>query len=166
MTPTAGFKSGIYRQRGFWLRYFLEQTLVFGLLSLSICSAHAQIEVPSPYHLAHLRGIFVDAKGNPIPDAAVTLDRDDKTLYSTRTDRSGKFEIKHVSGRYRLHINMKGYSTVSRDVIVGLEALTYLHGSTLYIIAGPGACTDDCSSVFTSENRFDQAIRKNTRHDY
>jgi Carboxypeptidase regulatory-like domain len=139
---------------------------IAALILATAASAHAQIEVDPPYHLSHLRGIFVDAKGNPIPDAAVTLDRDDKTLYSTRTDRSGKFEIKHASGRYWLHINMKGYSTVGRDVIIGVEMLTYLHGSTLYVIAGPGACTDDCSSVFTSKSRFDQAIRKNTRHGY
>jgi Carboxypeptidase regulatory-like domain len=129
-------------------------------------SARAQIEVPSPYHLAHLRGVFVDAKGNAIPDAAVTLDRNDKTLYSIKTDRTGKFEIKHISGRYRLHINMKGYSTVDREVVVGVEAVTYLHGTTLYVIAGPGACSDDCSSVFTSKGKFDQAIRRNTRQNY
>ncbi len=128
--------------------------------------AQAQIAVPAPYHLAHLRGVFVDAKGNPIPDAAVTLDQDDKVLYSTKTDRAGKFEIKHVSGRYWLHVNKKGYSTVGREVIVGVEALTYLHSATLYVIAGPGACSDDCSSVFTSKSKFNQAIRRNTTGHY
>ena len=128
--------------------------------------AQAQIAAPAPYHLAHLRGVFVDAKGNPIPDAAVTLDQDDKVLYSTKTDRAGKFEIKHVSGRYWLHVNKKGYSTVGREVIVGVEALTYLHSATLYVIAGPGACSDDCSSVFTSKSKFNQAIRRNTTGHY
>ena len=127
--------------------------------------AYAQIEAPRPYHLAYVRGVFVDAKGNPIQGAAVTLDKDDKVMYSTRTDRAGRFEIKHVSGRYRLHVDMKGYSTVDRQVIVGLEAETYLHGSTLYMIAGPGACTDDCSKVFTSRGKFDEAIRENTRRN-
>lgn len=126
----------------------------------------AQILAPAPYHLAHLRGLFVDAKGNPIPDAAVTLDQNDNARYTTKTDQVGKFEIKHASGRYRLHINMKGYSTVDREVIVGVEALTYLRGTTLYVIAGPGACSDDCSSVFTSRGKFNQAIRRNSRRSY
>jgi hypothetical protein len=108
--------------------------------------------------------VFVDARGNPIPGAAVTLDQDGKVRYSTRTDRAGKFEIKHATGRYTLHVNKMGYSTVGREVIVGVEALTYLHGGTLYVIAGPGACSDDCSSVFTSKSKFDQAIRRNTGH--
>jgi hypothetical protein len=124
---------------------------------------HSQITGPAPYHLPHLRGVFVDSKGNPIPDAAVTLDQDDKVRYSTKTDRAGRFAIKHVSGHYLLHINKIGYSTVNREVVVG-EALTYLHSGTLYMIAGPGACSDDCSSVFTSKSKFDHAIRRNTGH--
>jgi hypothetical protein len=128
-------------------------------------AAQAQIAAPRPYHLAHVRGVFVDAKGNPIPGAAITLAKDDKVMYSTRTDRAGRFEIKHVTGRYRLHLDRTGYAMVDRQVIVGLEAATYLHGSTLYMIAGPGACSDDCSKVFTSKGKFDQAIRENTRHN-
>ncbi|MGB6742897.1 MAG: carboxypeptidase-like regulatory domain-containing protein [Terracidiphilus sp.] len=128
-------------------------------------AAQAQIEVPGPYHLAHVRGVFVDAKGNPIPGAAVTLDQDDNVLYSTKTDRAGRFEIKHASGLYWLHVNMKGYSPVGREVIVGVEALMYLHSETLYVIAGPGACSDDCSSVFTSKSKFNQAILRNTGHN-
>jgi hypothetical protein len=161
----------INQQRGFWLRCFLgaAPALRYILMSAAMVSvvtvpALAQIATPAPYHLAHLRGVFVDAKGNPIEDAAVTLDRDDRTLDSTRTDRTGKFEIKHASGRYWLRINKKGYAPVDREVIVGVEAMTYLHGETLYIIAGPGACSDDCSAVFTSKGKFEQAIRRNTGH--
>jgi Carboxypeptidase regulatory-like domain len=125
-------------------------------------AARAQISADPPYHLSHLRGMFVDAKGKPIPGAAVTLDQDDKVKYSTQTDRSGRFEIKHVIGHFWLHVDKKGYSTVGRQVVVGLEALTYLRGSTLYMIAGPGACTDDCSKVFTSKDKFEDAIRRST----
>jgi hypothetical protein len=167
MTPTAGVNFGIHRQRGFWLRYFLEcKTGIAGILLLmaSAMMAAAQIEAPKPYHLAHLRGFFMDAKGHPIPGAAVTLDKDDKVIYSTQTNTAGRFEIKHVSGRFWLHVHMKGYSMVGREVIVGVEALTYLRGETLYIIAGPGACSDDCSSVFTSRSQFDHAVRRNAGH--
>ena len=127
-------------------------------------AAHPQLEGPGPYHLAHLHGVFVDAKGNPIPGAAVTLiDRDNKVKSSTTTDRSGKFQIKHISGHYWLHVKTPGYSVVNREVVVG-EAVTYLHGATLYVIAGPGACSDDCSTVFTSRTQFEHAIRRNTGH--
>jgi len=143
----------------------IQKILAIAVSALAMAAAaQAQIAAPAPYHLAHMRGVFMDAKGNPIPDAAVTLDQNDKVLYSTKTDRAGRFEIKHVSGRYWLHINMKGYSTVDREVIVGVEALTYLHSETLYVIAGPGACSDDCSSVFTSKSKFDQAIHRNAGH--
>ena len=143
--------------------YIRKLLAIAALLLATAAAAHAQIEAPVPYHLPHVRGVFVDAKGNPIEGAAVTLDRDDKVRYSTKTDRAGRFAIKHASGRYRLHVNMKGYSTDEREVVVG-EALTYLHSGTLYMIAGPGACSDDCSSVFTSKSKFDRAIRRNTGH--
>jgi hypothetical protein len=103
--------------------------------------------------------VFVDAKGKPIPGAAVTLDQDNQVKFSTRTDRAGRFEIKHAAGRFWLHLHENGYAPVDRQVIVGIEAVSYLHGSTLYMIAGPGACTDDCSKVFTRKDRFQQAIR-------
>lgn len=144
----------------------IHKTLALAASVLAMAAAaHAQVAAPAPYHLARVRGVFVDAKGNPIPGAAVTLDQNDKALYSTKTDRAGKFEIKHASGRYWLHINMKGYSTVNREVIVGVETLMYLHSEPLYVIAGPGACSDDCSSVFTSRSKFDQAISRNTGHN-
>jgi hypothetical protein len=45
-----------------------------------------------------------------------------------------------------------------------LETLTLLRSNTLYVIAGPGACTDDCSSVFTSKSDFERTIRRNTSY--
>jgi hypothetical protein len=133
-------------------------------VSLLCAAAHAQLDIPGPMHLAHLRGVYVNAKGAPIQGADVTLARDDKVIYSTKTDAAGRFAFKRVSGHFWLHIDMKGHSPVKREIIVGVEALTYLHSSTLYVIAGPGACSDDCSSVFTNREKFNEAIRRNTGH--
>jgi hypothetical protein len=162
MIERASRDFGFHPQRSFWLRCFLDFSCLLFVAWLGTVEARAQISVDPPYHVAHLRGLFVDAKGNPIPDAEVTLDRGDKAIYSTHTDGSGKFAIKHVSGRYGLRVQKKGYAKLNRQVIVGLEAETYLRGSTLYMIAGPGACMDDCSSVFTSKSKFKQAIREYT----
>jgi hypothetical protein len=135
--------------------------LVAALAALGAIAARAQLDLPGPMHLAHLHGVFVNEKGDPIPGAAVTLERDQKVLYSTKTDAAGKFVFKHVSGHYWLHVNANGYSQLNREVIVGLEALTYLRPDTLYVIAGPGACTDDCCTVLKSRDEFDKAIRRN-----
>jgi hypothetical protein len=146
------------------MKAILKLLVITSLLIPMAAAAHTQLEGPGPYHLAHLHGVFVDAKGNPIQGAAVTLvDRDNKIRSSTTTDRSGRFALKHVSGHYWLRLKSPGYSVVNREVVVG-EAVTYLHGATLYMIAGPGACTDDCSSVFTSRRDFEHAIRRNTGH--
>jgi hypothetical protein len=130
------------------------------LLALG-AGASGQVAASTPFHVSHLRGVYVDGKGNPIAGAAVTLHQDDKVKFSTRTDRAGRFEIKRVTGRFQLHVDMKGQSPVSRQVVVGIEAEIYLHGATLYVIAGPAACSDDCSKVFTSKDKFEKALREN-----
>jgi hypothetical protein len=140
--------------------------LIASLVVFGAVAAHAQLDLPGPMHLAHLHGIFVTEKGDPIQGAAVTLERDQKVMYSTKTDTSGRFAFKHVSGHYWLHLNAKGFSQLNREVIVGLEALTYLRADTLYVIAGPGACTDDCCTVLRSRDEFDKAIRRNKGQTY
>ena len=42
--------------------------------------------------------------------------------------------------------------------------LTTLERKKLYVILGPGACQDACSSVFTSKREFDRAIREKNKH--
>lgn len=157
MRDRANRDFGFHRQRSFWLRCFLGGAVLLALGP----GASGQVAGPAPFHVSHLRGVYVDGRGNPIAGAAVTLVQDDKVKYSARTDRAGRFEIKHATGRFQLHVDMKGQSPVSRQVLVGIEAETYLHGAMLYVIAGPAACSDDCSKVFTSKDKFEKALREN-----
>ena len=140
--------------------------LVAALGWAAATGAHAQLDTPGPMHLARVHGVYVDAKGHPIPGAEVTLQQNDRIAYTTKTDGAGKFAFRHATGHYRLRAHMNGYSQLDRDVIVGLDAVMYLRNETLYVIAGPGACTDDCSSVFTNKSQFEKAIRRNARNPY
>ena len=163
---TAGVSAGISRQRGRWLRCFLGKACFAATLYLAapgfLC---AKVEPAAPLHLWRIHGLFVNPAGRPIENVEVALVRDGNTRYTTKTDASGRFAFDHVYGRYSLHIEKsKDYSQLSREVIVG-EAATVLRGNTLYVIAGPGACTDDCSSVFTSKSDFEKAVRRNTEHN-
>jgi len=165
MTLARNERVEISKQRGFWLRCFLGQaSLVVALGLLASAVAWAKVEPPGPLHLWRLHGFFMDPAGKPIGNVEVTLVRDGTTHYKTKTDASGGFEFDHVYGRYSLHIEKsKDYSQLSREVIVG-EAATLLRGNSLYVIAGPGACTDDCSSVFTNKSDFEKDIRRNIGH--
>lgn len=125
-------------------------------------SAHAQPEGPAPFHVAHLRGVVVDEKGKAVPGVDVTLVRNEKILYTTKTDKAGRFNFDHISGAYWLRMKPAGYSTVNREVIVGVEALMYLRKTAMYVILGPGACTDDCATVLTDRDKFEKAIRRNS----
>lgn len=117
-------------------------------------------------HLWRLHGFYMNPAGKPIENVEIILVRDGVVRFKTRTDAAGRFAFDHVSGRYRLQIEKAtNHSLLSREVVVGLETATVLKRNTLYVIAGPGACTDDCSSVFTNKGDFDKAVRRNTGHD-
>ncbi len=158
-------QDGIPRQRGFWLRCFLGRFwVVMAMCLVATGLSWGRVEVPGPIHLWRIHGFYMNPAGKPIENAEVTLLRDEKVAYSTRTDGSGKFAFEHVTGRYWLHIKAPNYSGLSREVLVGLETATVLRRNTLYVIAGPRACTDDCSSIYSSRSEFDRAVRRNTRH--
>jgi hypothetical protein len=115
--------------------------------------------------LWRIHGFFVNPFGKPIENVEVTLMRDGAVSYQTKTDGAGRFAFDHVYGRYSLHIEKSNdYSQLSREVIVG-EAATVLRSNTLYVIAGPSACTDDCSSVYTKKGDFEKVVRRNTEHN-
>jgi hypothetical protein len=166
MRTAASDKVGISKQRGFWLRCFLGQLTTVLMIWFALCGVScAQVEMPGPFHLSHLQGIVVTQSGSPVGHAEVTLVQDGKSVYSMRTDANGRFKFKDVTGRYVLQMHVPGYSIVSREVNVGFEIVTALEGNRLYVILGPGACSDDCSSVFTSKREFNQALRRMTGHN-
>jgi len=165
MTLAMSEKAGISKQRGFWLRCFLGRAaFATAILLGASLIAWAKVEPPGPLHLWRLHGFYMNAAGKPIENAEVTLVRDGTVRYTTKTDAAGTFGFDHVYGRYSLHIEKSSdYSQLSRDVVVG-EAATLLRSNKLYVIAGPGACTDDCSSVFTNKSDYERAVRRNIAH--
>ena len=155
-----GLRMSNQGQRGFWLRCFL------GAAGFVVAlAAAAQPDAPKPIHMVHLRGVVVNPKGQPVQNADVSLLRDDKIAYSTHTDGAGRFDFEHAFGHYQFRVKTPDYSVAARDVVVEFE-FSAVTRKKLYVILGPGACSDDCSSVFTSKGPFDRAIRRNTQHSY
>jgi hypothetical protein len=151
------------RQRGFQLRCFLGAVMMLAALAGGPGVLGAQVEMPGPIHLVHVDGVVVNTAGKPIAGAEVTLVRDDKIVYKTQTSGSGEFSFEHVSGRYMLRIARTDSSPTAREIVVGDELVTRFERKKLYVIAGPGACEDECSTVYTSKHDFDQAMKKMSR---
>ncbi len=148
----------------------IRKILMIGSL-IAVCLAAArpswsQLEPQGPIQLWRLHGVFVTPEGKPLGNVKVTLVRDGKVAYETRTDASGRFAFDHLYGRYWLHIDKSEFSQLNREVAIGMEVQTILLPKTLYVIAGPGACADDCASVFTSKSEFERRIRQNSAQHY
>jgi hypothetical protein len=128
----------------------------------------AQLTPEGPLHVAHIRGVVVDSHGKPVIDAKVTLARGEgqEVLHETATDNSGSFRFDHVSGQYLLHVGRTENAGASREVIVEEILPILMLKNTIYVIAGPGACTDDCSSVFSSKTEFDHVLKRNNGQHY
>jgi len=162
MRPALNARAGIFRQRGFWLRCFLGWIQLFVLACAGLCGvAHTQqLDVDTPLRLARAEGFVTDSHGKPVTNVEVTLVRDNKVQMSTRTDHAGAFHFDHAEGSYLLRVARTENAPAAQQIVVRAELGTLLERKKLYIVLGPGACADECSSVYTSKQEFDHAIRK------
>lgn len=164
MTFAASVKIGIPKQRGFWLRYFVSAAVFSILLFMARGVLHAQIDVESPIRVAHVEGFVVNSSGEPVANAEITLVRDDKVMHRTQTDQSGAFAMGGASGNYWFHVSRTDAAPAGRQIVVTDEVVTSLRHNKIYVVLGPGACMDECSSVSTNKRDFDRAVRKRTKH--
>jgi hypothetical protein len=156
---------GISRQRGFWLRYFLSAAILLFLLA-GTTGLYGQIDIPGAERLSHVSGVVVDPVGHPVANLKVSLVRDDKSVYETKTDASGRFQFEHISaGPFTFRIARSKFAPAAQQIVVTDEVVTYLERKKLYVILGPAQCQDACSAVLTNKREFDKALRRN-RHEH
>jgi hypothetical protein len=164
MTFEACERTGISKQRGYRLRCFLGRAFLLASLLVAISgAAFAQVEGPSPIRLVRVEGVVVNSDGKPAANLEVTLSKEDKVIFSTHTGPSGDFRFDRVSGSFVLKVARSEYAPAARAVIVRDELVAFLQRKKLYVVLGPGACADACSSVLTSKQEFDHIIRKKSR---
>jgi hypothetical protein len=152
------------RPAGPRLRCFLSGAFFIWLCLAGANSLSGQVDSPGPERLSHVEGYVVSPVGHPVADVDVTLVRDDKVSYQTKTDKSGEFRFDHVSGQYTFRVARSEYAPAIREIVVTDEVVTALERKKLYVILGPGACADACSAVLTSKREFDRAIRARSKH--
>ena len=165
MTFAIRGKIGISRQRGFWLRCFLSTAILAVLLPFGTCDVlHAQIVVEPPLRVSHVQGFVVNSSGEPVLNAEITLVRDEKVMLRTQTDQSGAFALDGASGDYWFHVSRTAAAPAGRQIVVTNEIVTSLRHNKIYVVLGPGACMDECSSVSTNKREFSRAVRKKQQH--
>jgi len=145
----------------------LGQTLAILLLGAALATRlHGQVAVEGPIRLSRVQGYVVDSNGKPAPNLEATLSRDETVVYRTHTGPSGAFRFDHASGRLWFRVARSKDAPAAREIVVQPEIATLLARRKLYVVLGPGACADECSSVYTSRESFDRAIRRLTGHNY
>ena len=151
------------KQRGFWLRCFLGGAFWIWLCLPGSKSLNAQVDIPRPERLSHVEGYVVNPVGRPVADVEVTLVRDEKVAFQTKTDQAGGFRFDRVSGDFTFRVARSEYAPASREIVVTDEIVTALERKKLYVILGPGACADACSAVLTNKREFDRAVQENKK---
>ena len=157
-------RPSLARLAGLWLRCFLGGALWIWICLACATSVNAQVDIPGPERLSHVAGYVVNPDGRPVADLEVTLAQGEKVAYQTRTDKSGEFRFDRVTGQFTFRVARSEYSAAMREILVTDEVVTALERKKLYVILGPGACKDACSTVLTNKREFDRAIRERNKH--
>jgi Carboxypeptidase regulatory-like domain len=146
------------------LRCFWGRTLHIALFSVvACCASHAQLETAGPIRLSSVEGLVVNSWGKPVANLEVTLSQDGKVALKTHTDQAGAFQFDHASGDYLFQVTRSEYAPAARQIVARMELVTLMERKKLYVILGPGACMDACSSVLTSKQEFERSLRKLNR---
>jgi hypothetical protein len=76
----------------------------------------------------NITGTVVDSSGAALPNAQITItDLDRGSVYHVQTSSDGNFSQTHLlAGRYRVVVENAGFSTLSENAIVGVDATTQL----------------------------------------
>jgi len=164
MSNSMGIVKGVQPQRGFWLRCFLGGVIWTALILAAPVGWSAPIDIPGPEHLTHVEGLVVNSSGHAMADLEVTLVKDDKVAFQTRTNTAGEFHFDHVSGHYMFRVARSEYAPAAREIVVTDEIVTRVEHKKLYVILGPGACMDECSAVVTNKREFERDIREKQKH--
>jgi hypothetical protein len=122
-----------------------------------------QLEVEKELHLPHVHGAVYDKAGKPVAGAKVELVRDDRVVFETTTDKSGAFKFKDANGLFLLRVLDGRFASAEREVQVGFELAYAAQNRNLFVLLGPSACADSCSTITTSKKEFEQIVRRNAR---
>ena len=169
---------GIKKQRGFWLRYFLERetfcttkrktTWKFFGLSLALLilalvpeTCLGQCVYPTIY-VSRIQGTLFDFSGQLIPNGEVSLVQDGKVIASVTTDDVGGFSIPASAGKYELRASARGFATGSARIKLGSSLVRVLKPTHIWMFLDVGSAQlDSCDGfVTTSHRQFEKAIQK------
>jgi hypothetical protein len=138
------------------------------MLAALACSAfglavRAQVAPEPPIHLASVEGYIVDTSGKPLVHADVSLEKDGAVAYKTSTDDAGAFHFDRVQGDFLFRVARTQFAPAAREIHVGELIQSYVMRKKLYVIVGPGACMDECSTIFTNKHDFQKAVQKKNK---
>lgn len=147
-------------------RNYIPKLLMSGaVLVAAMCATCARAQYnPPPERLSHVEGVVVNTHGDPVVGADVTLERDGKVMHRTKTGAQGEFEFDRAHGDYVFRVGRTQYSPAAIQVIVNDDLVALAEHKKLYVIAGPGACEDECSTIATSRREFEKALKKFSKH--
>jgi hypothetical protein len=120
MTERSQKRLSSFRQRGFWLRCFLEKGLISVCLLLSFCKCASANECTyKPVYIRHLEGHVSYATGGDAHGARITVRSSAKTVLQSTADQMGNFQITVPRGQYDLVVESPGFLPSVTHVHVG-----------------------------------------------
>ena len=162
MTVSVQRDFGISKQRGYWLRCFLEMATILVPIAISP-RIEAQVDCVSPakIYVSRVRGNAFDFMGAALPDAAITLTPEDSQPLQVKTDSAGRFDFKVPSGNYILSGELGPLEAKDIRLVVGKDLASAFRPKELKVILG--LCWSYCSWATLNEREFRDIIRSNSK---
>ena len=153
------------KRDGSLVGWFCQRLAVFalfpGLVSAFVVAAHGQVDCVEPRIIsaANIQGQIFDPSGISIPEASVTILREDKEVTKLKTDKEGRFYVESREGIYRLKISAPGFEASQFRVRVRRHSLGLQRSPTIRILLGLPSL--NCAWATTREKEFRREVRNN-----
>jgi hypothetical protein len=166
MKPETHSIFGISKQRGIWLRCFLDATGFAIVATLSLPQfAHTQGIVdcvyPGRVSVSRVEGQVFDPSGTVVPGVIITLADERGSKIQTTTDGQGRFRLAASPGEYSFTAVVPMFQTSQTRLNVGEDLAGLFHPSNLRVILGMAGSF--CPWVTTSQREFRDVISSNKK---
>jgi len=170
MTFAQGERTGISKQRSYWLRCFLGMrgtSLAIAVAGFGGGMAHAQTNYDCFYvktaKVAHVRGVVVDQQGEAISGAKLELlnKGEDHAIGQIESDTNGGFQFEIGAGQYWIHVEAKNFQPVGLSVRVDHGFFSFFNTRRLYVVLPVGGTAQPCPAEITSKKKLQEYVRDN-----
>lgn len=141
----------------------IRSTIGVGLLLFVAAGSYSQVDCVDPnlIKVSRIHGQVFDPSGVPIPDATISLSREDKAVSTVKTGTTGDFSFKAPVGVYAVRISATGFDQLNFQVRNGADLSSLFRGSDIRAVLSIARVS--CPWATTSNREFQRSLKESRK---